>query len=250
MLSRITFKIIVATAVFAVNLQGAVSQNLEATYTETKKMEGRIPDEPDPRVRELVKNAGTHIKELQCSAGNSLYKEKPKEMEEGPEHKVVIRFGDDDMGSVYKNLKSKQIVKQVEFFGRTFIIKEDLNPINWKLEQDQKMVGTYNCRKATAVIDSLNVSAWFSPDIPLNDGPDIFWGLPGLILEVDINNGGKTIVANSVKITNNALAIELPQRGKEVSQQEFNAIKKEKMSEIRRTRPDGSPDRVEIRVVH
>ena len=159
----------------SVSFQQLKSQSIVATYTEKKKMEQRMPEESDPKIREMVQNAGTHIKELEVSAGSSFYKEKPKEMEESPEHSVVIRIGDDDLGSVYKNLQQKQLIKQQEFFGRSFIIRETLKPISWKLGTEQKNIGNYNCRKATATIDTLNVVAWYCPYIAVNDGPDIFW---------------------------------------------------------------------------
>ncbi|NJO67922.1 MAG: GLPGLI family protein [Bacteroidetes bacterium] len=95
-------------------------------------------------------------------------------MEESPEHMVVIRIGDDDRGSVYKNLQQKQIIKQIEFFGRSFLIRETLKPITWKIGTEQKTIGTYKCIKATATIDTMNVASWFCPDLAINDGPDIF----------------------------------------------------------------------------
>lgn len=248
MLKQIIFKVLVLFLIC--NTQFLRSQNLVATYTETRKFEGKMPDEPDPKIRELVKNAGTHTKELLSSAGTSIYQEKQVEMEEGPEHRIVIRIGDDDRGSVYKNLIEKKLIKQHEFFGRNFLIKEALKPINWKLENEQKQIGGYICRKASASIDTMKIIAWYCPDIAINDGPDIFWGLPGLILEVNVDNSKKTIVVNTVKITNEAVAVTIPDKGKEVSQQEFSAIKKEKMDEMRKTHSNGSPDRVEIRVVH
>lgn len=222
------------------------SQNLVATYTEKRKFAGKMPDEPDPKMREMLQNAGTHNKEFLFSGGTSIYREKQKEMEENGENIIMIRIGDDDRGSVYKNLQQKQIIKQQEFFGRLFLIRESLTPIIWKIGSEQKTIGNYNCKKATATIDTMNVVAWFCPDLAINDGPDIFWGLPGLILEVNVDSGKKIITANTVKITNEALAIEVPVKGKEVTQKDYDAIKKEKLTEMRRMNPTGEPHRVEI----
>lgn len=247
--SLFSSKVFIAVLMLSVNHFVLSGQNLVATYTETRQTTEKIPDE-DPKIREAIKNAGIHTKELICSGGISIYKEKQKEMEDSPEHMVVIRIGDDDRGSVYKNLKTKNLVKQQEFFGRSFIIRENLQPITWKVGTEQKLIGSYSCRKATAMLDTVEVVAWFCTDIAINDGPDIFWGLPGLILEVELDKGKRRIVANSVKITREAQTIEIPQRGKEVTQAEYNAIKKEKMSEMRRANPAGAPNKVEIRVVH
>lgn len=248
MLKHSALSIVLVLVLLSGSFMKLRSQNLVATYTETRKFERKLPDDPDPKIREMVQNAGTHHKELLFSGGSSIYREKQKEMEESPDHMVVIRIGDDDRGAVYKNLQQKQMVKQLEFFGRSFLIRENLKPIAWKIGPEQKTIGTYTCKQATATIDTMNVVAWFCPDLAINDGPDIFWGLPGLILEVNVDKGKKTIVANTVKITNETLAIEIPAKGKEVSQKEYEAIKKEKLSEMRRMNPTGEPHKVEIRV--
>ena len=32
---------------------------------------------------------------------------------------------------------------------------------------------------------TIEVTAWYTPEIPINQGPADYWGLPGLILEVN-----------------------------------------------------------------
>jgi GLPGLI family protein len=55
--------------------------------------------------------------------------------------------------------------------------------------------------KKTNFMDNLEmpketiVTAWYTPEIPVNQGPDKYWGLPGLILEV---NDGKTVLCSKV----------------------------------------------------
>ena len=76
------------------------------------------------------------------------------------------------------------------------------------------------------------VTAWYTPDIPINQGPDKYWGLPGLILEV---NDGKTIVLCSkiVMNTKEKKEIKAPSKGKVVTQAEYDKIVTEKMAEMR-----------------
>lgn len=62
---------------------------------------------------------------------------------------------------------------------------EDKSPnFDWKLVDEYKTILGYECRKATANFRGRNYIAWFTSKIPLNDGPFVFEGLPGLILEV------------------------------------------------------------------
>lgn len=76
------------------------------------------------------------------------------------------------------------------------------------------------------------VTAWYTLDIPINQGPGEYWGLPGLILEV---NAYKTTILCS-KIVMNPGEKELitePTKGKEVTRKEYNEIVKTKMQEMR-----------------
>lgn len=76
------------------------------------------------------------------------------------------------------------------------------------------------------------ITAWYSPEIPVNQGPGDYWGLPGLILEI---SDGKTVILCSKIVMNTKEKVEIkaPTKGKEVSQKEYNKILKEKMEEMR-----------------
>lgn len=56
--------------------------------------------------------------------------------------------------------------------------------IHWKIESETQMIGSYLCKKATGKYKKRDYIAWFTEKIPIPDGPYIFKGLPGLILEV------------------------------------------------------------------
>jgi len=76
------------------------------------------------------------------------------------------------------------------------------------------------------------VTAWFTPQIPVQNGPGEYAGLPGLILELNFYR--TTILCSKIVMNpNDADKIEAPSKGKEVSQEEYNKIIKEKMDELR-----------------
>lgn len=75
------------------------------------------------------------------------------------------------------------------------------------------------------------ITAWFTPEIPVSQGPGPYWGLPGLILEV---SDGRTALL-CTKITLNPedkKAIAAPKKGKVVTQKEYNEIMADKMEEM------------------
>ncbi|MDR6921403.1 MULTISPECIES: GLPGLI family protein [Chryseobacterium] len=61
---------------------------------------------------------------------------------------------------------------------------EDLK-FNWKILNDKQKIGEYNAQKATTEFGGRKWTAWFSTDIPFQDGPYKFWGLPGLIVKIE-----------------------------------------------------------------
>ena len=75
--------------------------------------------------------------------------------------------------------------------------------MNWKILPETKKIGEYETQKATASFGGRERIAWFSKDIPFQDGPYKFHGLPGLIVKAEDSTGSHimTLVANK-KLTN------------------------------------------------
>ncbi|KQM27569.1 GLPGLI family protein [Chryseobacterium sp. Leaf201] len=59
------------------------------------------------------------------------------------------------------------------------------NKIQWTILPDTKTYENYKIQKATAKINHREWEVWFTRDIPLNIGPYIFQGLPGLIITAE-----------------------------------------------------------------
>ncbi|MDR6920230.1 GLPGLI family protein [Chryseobacterium sp. 2987] len=66
-----------------------------------------------------------------------------------------------------------------------YYVYESNDPIKWKIENETKTLGSYKIQKATTYFGGRNWTAWFTPDIPISEGPYKFRGLPGLILAVE-----------------------------------------------------------------
>ncbi len=79
---------------------------------------------------------------------------------------------------------------------------------------------------------TITVTAWYTPQIPVNQGPGDYWGLPGLILEVNANR--TTILCSKIVLNPDEKEdIKIPAKGKEVTRAEYNDIMKKKMEEMR-----------------
>jgi GLPGLI family protein len=165
-------------------------------------------------------------------------------------------------GSIYKNTKDKKMIEDVEQFSKRFLVVEEMEQAQWEMGVETKKIGQYTCYKATLVKEDTNIdwgsifsrntkkkdstntkdaepakkmmliTAWYTPQIPVSTGPDTYYGLPGLILE--INAGRTTMLCTEVAISSKeVLEIEEPNKGKEVSREEYIKIVKVKTEELK-----------------
>ncbi|SKB26421.1 GLPGLI family protein [Parapedobacter luteus] len=61
---------------------------------------------------------------------------------------------------------------------------EPRDSMGWFLTKDTLTIHGYPCQKAWLNYGNRLWEAWFTPDIPLSEGPYKFWGLPGLIVRI------------------------------------------------------------------
>lgn len=88
-----------------------------------------------------------------------------------------------DSKSVFKDLKTKETKKFVSNFQKLFSIKIDEHLI-WKIQNETKVILGMKAQKATTTYGGRNWIAWFTNEIPLQEGPYVFHDLPGLITEI------------------------------------------------------------------
>ncbi|MDQ0783785.1 GLPGLI family protein [Chryseobacterium sp. W4I1] len=85
----------------------------------------------------------------------------------------------------YPNMKVQYVDKIASGFTPSNIgYSEDLK-FNWNILNDKQKIGEYNTQKATTEFGGRKWTAWFSTDLPFQDGPYKFWGLPGLIIKIE-----------------------------------------------------------------
>lgn len=62
---------------------------------------------------------------------------------------------------------------------------EPVNKVNWSLVNETKKINSYNCKKAVGKYGKRNLIAWYTPDVPVSEGPYTFKGLPGIIVQLN-----------------------------------------------------------------
>lgn len=80
----------------------------------------------------------------------------------------------------------------VEFYdqmGMSNVIVTDDRPLNWQIHPEKMDIGEFHAQKATLKMYGRTWSAWFDPNIAIQDGPYKFHGLPGLIVKISSADG-------------------------------------------------------------
>ena len=134
----------------------------------------------------------------------------------------------------YTCFKATAVVKVNESDFRNFRFKNrDKKETETKTEtvKDTAKAKKTNFTEDWEMPKENTITAWYCPEIPVNQGPENYWGLPGLILEV---NDGKTVMLCTKIVMNTKDRVEIKPvtKGKEVTQTEYNDIVKKKMEEM------------------
>lgn len=273
------FTLVVTVASFmglhAQEFQGmAVYESKTSTSDFKTRMEGNKDMTPDMQkmIEERMKKMFEKTFILNFDKSASIYKEEEKldTPGQGGGGMRMMMSMTGGGGTYYKNVKDKSYTVDKEFMGKEFLVKDSLPNLQWKMESETRVIGGYNCFKATAVrpasktdfrnfrpkkedatktkpadaakktnlMDELDmpkevtITAWYTPEIPVNQGPENYWGLPGLILEV---NDGKTVILCSKVVLNPKVKTEIKAatKGKVTTQKEFDEIVLKKMEEFR-----------------
>lgn len=247
----------------AQDFQGQASYESKTNIRNSVNIDSpNITPEMQALMQEQLKKAFEKSYTLSFTKTESVYEE-PLKLENpsaGSGGVMVKAFSSGD-GKIYKNIKDKKKISEEDFFGKEFLITDSLKNWNWKLENETKKIGEYVCYKAVSVVPVTEedkkryeehlkkkknsptqlmimeepkerlITVWYAPEIPISQGPGEYWGLPGLILEV--NDGRTTILCSKIVLNpKEKITIATPKNGKKVTQKEYDKIVAKKMEEM------------------
>ena len=235
------------------------SADLKEENSESKKQDPAF----EKALQEALKEASEKSYLLTFNKSECIYEqeqqlEKPKAASGEMQISVSISSSE---GRKYINAKNKTSSIEDAILGKEFIIVENIEKPDWKLVDETKKIGDYTCFKAKLTIPVSDkqkkeyeeflkkeeiksslfkmeepkekiITAWYTPEIPVSFGPNNYWGLPGLILEI---NEPETIILCSKVVLNTKekTTIKVPNNGIKVSQKEFDAIQKKKYDSMK-----------------
>ncbi|MEO6284222.1 MAG: GLPGLI family protein [Dyadobacter sp.] len=126
----------------------------------------------------------------------------------------------------YRNFENEKMTDIIEMLGKVYIIEDSLKAPKWKVMNKIKEVAGYMCMMAVTedTLKKHTITAWFADNIAVSGGPEFYSGLPGMILELDINNGAVVTTAKVIKlrpVTEEELALPKKMKGKKINNQKY-----------------------------
>ncbi|QQV01175.1 MULTISPECIES: GLPGLI family protein [Chryseobacterium] len=97
---------------------------------------------------------------------------------------------DSRKGSVRYSVSKRYPKYEVSLHNRILMDQykvAETRPIKWKIISEKQKIAEWNVQKAEADFAGRHWNAWFTTEIPIQDGPYKFHGLPGLIVKLEDN---------------------------------------------------------------
>lgn len=132
---------------------------------------------------------------------------------------------------VFKDLNSKTIFSIGLADREPYIVKDSIGVFSWEFMDEFKEILGYKCQKAKLSFRGRDYFAFYTNELPFQNGPWKFSGLPGLILEIKSTDDFFKIEAFEINLFNNVSVISYPFNTiieDAISWQEFVEIYKKK----------------------
>lgn len=113
---------------------------------------------------------------------------------------VLTEFKPQETEFIYQQLEQQYVVSKMNVFEKTYVTKDSLKNLTWKINGETREIAGFECKKAvTTILDSVVVVAFYTDEITPAAGPMGFHGLPGAILGFAIPRLYLTMFATKVE---------------------------------------------------
>lgn len=233
-----------------------IAQQKEGTiiYERKQNMHRSISEE----MKAFVPEFRTSKQMLIFNEVSSLYKAIPEDEAPQPFNNggMVFRVGGGGNDETYFHFTEGKRLSSRELFGEQFLITDSVRKEKWKLTEETKTIAGHLCRKATLRTKTagqsvrismggpsggnqappqekeVDIIAWYADDMLSPAGPENYNGLPGVILEMDIDEGATVFTALEVQTKADAKLLKEPKKGKKVTPDGFRKAMNEMMQNM------------------
>lgn len=249
--------IFVLTGLMGLGSLSAQIKEGTVVYEQKVNMHKTIQDE---QMKAMIPEFRTNNFQLLFSDSVSVYKMVSED--EAPDpfgggSRIIIRMGGGG-GDIYKNLSQSKSIQSSEVGGKNFLIIDSIRQQPWKLSNETQQILGYTCHKATSKImqasptmrrvimngggpstdttrkasaaREVDVVAWYADDLLSPTGPENYGQLPGVILQLNVDNGTTVYTATEVSKKVDARELKEPKKGKVMNRKEFMKMMNDMMS--------------------
>lgn len=130
--------------------------------------------------------------------------------------------------NLFTNITDNKIIFQSDIIqGYNYEYETDIPNLQWNIEQETDEILGYNVQKATVTYSGRKWIAWFTPEIPIQYGPYVFNGLPGLIVKLYDDKSNFTFLINSIDKQAVSIYKRLHDRTTKVTKQKYIKVEKD-----------------------
>ncbi|SFJ01074.1 GLPGLI family protein [Kaistella treverensis] len=143
-------------------------------------------------------------------ADSTMYANFEKQIKTTGGMNVSVSFNSGNRGTVkdkiIKNYPKQEVILESKVGRDLFHVAEDRKMV-WKILPEKMKIGEFEAQKATTTFAGREWTAFFAPELPFQDGPYKFQGLPGLIVKLE--DESKTHVFELKGVTKYTPAVEV-----------------------------------------
>jgi len=219
---------------------------------------------PDPQMKSIIPEFRTDKFELIFNENASLFRSVVDD--EAPDPFANAGGGGGTRlnfrmptANTYTDLAKQMQYEERAFFEKEFLIIDSLKQYKWKLSEETKTIAKQLCKKATTMITApqmrMRVSGgnntdttantprvpketelvvWYAENIPVSYGPDSYSGLPGVIMEIDQDNGATVTTAVEVSTKYPKKELVAPSKGDKMNRAQFQESMQKLMQDMQR----------------
>ncbi len=186
---------------FAQNTAGKIVFERKTDWVKIRSKASYLSQEQKDRMAQTSKNRTDYKQKMVLSFNANLsyytYESKEEQSEDG------MYSWENDQLIITRDFEKEKIFEVHETLGKTYIVEDSLKFFKWKILNEIKEVNNYVCMKASTFepVKKQNIVAWFTTDIPVSAGPERFGGLPGMILEINIDDDAIVYTPKTITLT-------------------------------------------------
>lgn len=226
---------------------GEVIYSMELNFTPTEKTE-KTNVQGNQTLMNMIRKSQMELAEVKGvlkfnSTVSFFFKEVPMQNDYNPSLNVALSLLGISGGGYYVDKDEEVKLEITEQYGKKYLIEEKaFQKEDWTIKPEMKKIGDYLVYKAVTkeIIENSKgrfvhpIIAWFAPEIPFSFGPMGYSGLPGLILELEVqSNFPSKYIVESVSFKETDLKINKPE-GERITPEESRTMARKAMGNLSR----------------